>query len=218
MPDTPRPYVIRQGDTLLRIALMFGVEPEDIRNEQKNEKLREDIDSRMLPVGEILYVPRPRPPQLTVSPQTSNRFQAKIPRQHIAVTFEDARGPLANEAYKLYGLEEDPVEGTLDADGTFEKDVPMNVDHLRIVFERRFVEHEIWVGHLAPLRQDLGVEARLLHLAYLPIEQRVGTPYTFADREALSRTVSTFQKAFGLHETGFADEPTRSKLRDRHGR
>lgn len=217
MPDGPKPYVIRQGDTILKLALMFDVSIEDIRDHAKNIKLREDLTSNMLPVGEIVFIPRPRPPSLNVNPQASNKFMGKVPTQSISIVFENAEGALANEAYKLYGLSEEPTEGTLDDDGKLTIECPVFVDKLRIVFEKRFVEHAIWVGHLEPVRQEAGVQARMLHLGYLPVGQRVGDPFSFADREAQAATVRVFQDAFGLSQTGFADEPTRKKLTDKHG-
>jgi hypothetical protein len=79
------------------------------------------------------------------------------------------------------------------------------------------VEHTIWVGHLAPLDQEIGVDARLAHLAYGPVGDRLGDPHTFLDREARAATIKAFQAAFGLEPTGFADETTQEKILESHG-
>jgi hypothetical protein len=123
-------------------------------------------------------------------------------------------------------------------------DLPVWVEHFRIVFEERCITHTIWVGHLAPVRQEEGVQQRLAHLGYaasgpavaaapaspwLPmapvtpvmpadsVALRPGDPGTFKDLEGRQGAIAAFQQYLGLEPTGFADEETRNKLVDRHG-
>ena len=217
MSEGVKARVIRQGDTLLRLALGAGVEVEDIEGHPKNAHLRDYFPNEMLPVGEVVFLPRPKPPGLSIAPHGSNRFQGKVPLVQVTVAFADSEGPLAHEPYELHGLGEEPVQGVLTAAGRLELEVPVFAERLRLVFARRFVEHTLWVGHLAPKQQELGVQARLLHLGYLPVGQRAGDPYAFADRQAYARALQSFQEAHGLEPTGFADPPTLEKLERLHG-
>jgi hypothetical protein len=207
MSDTPRKYVVREGDTLLGIAVTFGVEMKDIteRDEYKDLHVDRDHQDNLLPVGETLVIPPPKRGP-SVSPGGSNRFKATVPMQSIAITFEDALGPLAGVPYTLelppdaladapappaadapgiigrIGQVAQEVLGTLgnpepdnhkpdkrprlDGSGTLKIDLPVSVDRFRVVFDERSVAHTIWVGHLAPIYQELGVQQRLAHLGY----------------------------------------------------
>lgn len=215
--DAPKPYVIRQGDTLLRIALAKGMEPERIWDEAKNKKLKEIRDPDILAPGDILHIPPPPAPSLSLAPQTSNRYRAKVPEVEVEIIFHGEAGPLANEAYKVTGIEEDPIEGTLDGTGTFKKKVPVFLEHFTIAFPEREIEHTVWPGHLDPLDVTSGVLQRLLHMGHGPIAQKKGDPFVFTDTDAEKAAVSGFQDAHGLEKTGFADEKTQEKLKKKHG-
>lgn len=211
-------YVIRQGDTLLRLTVRFGLESvEDIRSHPKNEKLKKDLDADTCPVGEVLFIPKPKPPSIQCAPQTENKYSVKVPIHVVVIVFSDRQGPFVSEAYELHGLEEDPKTGSLDAAGTLRIEVPAAIEKLRIVFPKRHIEHTIWVGHLAPLGQLPGVDARMAHLGYGPVGEKFGEPHTFMDSAARAATISVFQSAYGLNPTGFADETTREKLKEKHG-
>jgi hypothetical protein len=212
MSDTPKPYVVRKGDTILRIALMFGVDVEDIRLLPENAKLIADVLNDLLPVGEKLFVPPRKPSTLTVTTGTTNTFQASVPMHSVVIAFEDTEGPLANEPYQLAGLGGDPAPGTLDGSGTLDVTVPVSVERLEIVFPNRFVRHTIWVGHLAPARQPAGIEARLVHLAYAAPSLDGAAPSAFADEEGQKQILKAFQAAFGLDQSGAADDATLGKL------
>lgn len=211
-------YVIRQGDTLLRLTVRFGLESlDDIRTHAKNIKLRKDLDADTLPVGEVLFIPKPATPTLQAAPKTENKYSVEVPIHVVVIAFSDRDGPLANAEYELTGMGEEPLKGALDATGTLKIEVPAAIEKLSLVFPKRHVEHTIWVGHLAPLRQVPGVDARLAHLGYGPVGEKFGDPHTFMDSDARARTIRVFQAAFGLTETGFADETTRDKLKEKHG-
>jgi hypothetical protein len=212
MSDTPKPYVVRQGDTILRIALAFGVDVEDIRLLPENAKLIADVLNDLLPVGEKLFIPPRKPSTLTVTTGTTNNFQATVPMHGVVIAFEDAEGPLANEPYTLAGLGGDPVQGALDGAGTLDVTVPVSVERLEIVFPNRFVHHTIWVGHLAPARQPAGVAARLVHLAYAAPGPEGAGPSASTDEEGLKQILKSFQAASGLDQSGAADDATLGKL------
>jgi hypothetical protein len=210
-------YVIRQGDTLLRLTVRFGLAGvEEIRDHPKNKKLKDDLDAGLCPIGEILFIPKPQPPTLQASPQTENKYAVKVPLHVVQIAFSGREGPFANEAYELRGIGEDPTTGNLDGTGTLRVEVPAAIEKLTLVFPKRHIEHTIWVGHLAPLGQLPGVDARLAHLGYGPVGEKHGEPHTFMDAAARARTISVFQAAFGLDQTGFADETTRDKMKEKH--
>jgi hypothetical protein len=217
MEDVERSHIIREGDTPLRLSVIYGIPLEEIVEHPKNEALKGDFEADMLPVGEVVIIPAPQPLKLTVAPQSKVRFSARLPKHRVVIRFSDEHGPLANEPYRLIGLGPEPIEGSLDGEGTLDVRVPASIETLRLRFEKRHVQHTVWVGHLPPAHQQAGARARLLHLGYGPVGQRGGDPYSFTDSEAERRAVESFQRAFGLEPSGFADDTTVEELDKLHG-
>ncbi|MFO0618111.1 MAG: peptidoglycan-binding protein [Polyangiaceae bacterium] len=211
-----RPHIVRAGDSPLRLSVLYGVPIDAIRKHEKNAKFAAYFDCEMLPVGETIVVPI-EPKELSISIGAKNSFRATVPMHRVRIHFEDGERALANEAYELTGLADDPIEGALDGTGLFDVLVPLHVEQIKITFPKRHVEHVVWVGHLQPPDQDLGCEARLLHLGFGPVGQLEGDPFTFTDRAAREAAISSMQDAYGLSPTGFADNATLDKLCDAHG-
>jgi hypothetical protein len=216
MSDAPKPYVIEPGDTLLTIALMHDVEPEEIWEHEKNEDLAEEREQDMLAPGEILYIPPGEPPTVQVQPMTSNKFKAKLPNVTLYFEFKGETGPLADEKYEVDGLPE-LIEGSLDGAGKLALTVPALTQHLTIKFVDRQIEHDIALGQLDPVDRPTGVRARLLHTGHLPVGQDSFDPYVFATEESERETLAAFQKAYRLEPTGFIDEETKEALVKAHG-
>lgn len=221
-----RPHIVRAGDTPLRLSVMYDVPIETIRDHEKNEALVAYFKNDLLPVGETVTIPV-EPRVLTISGQTTNKFVATVPMHRVRIHFEDGKGPLANEPYEIRGLrlprgggdlEDDAVlTGNLDGTGLLDQLVPLHVEQIVLVFPQRWVEHTIWVGHLAPPDQDLGCEARLLHLGFGPTGQLEGDPFTFNDRAAREAAITSMQVAHGLGPNGYADNATLDNLTAAHG-
>ncbi len=227
--DDAKPYVVQPRDTVLTIALMHEVEVDQIVDHEKNAPVFEERerDPHMLAPGEILYIPPPEPPTASVSPQATNRFVAKVPMVHLHLCFHSEKGALANEEFRIDGPAElltearenpdEPLEGQLDGEGKLSLKVPALTSSFVIEFPERNVEHEVWVGGLDPTDQRTGLGARLLHLGYLPIDQKLKDPYYFETETAERATLKGFQEAFSLEPTGFADGRTKEKLIEKHG-
>jgi hypothetical protein len=222
MNEAPVPYVVRQGDTLLSIALSRGLDPDTIWNEPKNAALvqlkRRDPD--VLAPGDVLYIPRlPRPAQ-GVALKSSNRFRASVPTVAVRLAFHAETGPLAGEPYAIDELS-DPwqgvTEGALDGAGVFTIELPVWIRHFVLRFPRRAVEHTVWVGHLNPPDEVSGARQRLRHLGHLSSQFAQGSRGEFADAETERMTVEWFQRAQGIEPNGFYDEETMRRLAELAG-
>ncbi|MFT3765690.1 MAG: hypothetical protein QM820_09265 [Minicystis sp.] len=76
-----RPYVVRQGDYLTRLAHRFGFDAEEVWNDPKNaeiKKLRSSME--VLAPGDIVYLPEPTRATLPIQKGTTNRYVATIPK------------------------------------------------------------------------------------------------------------------------------------------
>ena len=82
-----KPYVVRQGDHLVKLAVRLGFDPDLVWGNDKNASLRERRpDRNMLCVGDILYVPPPPPAHWhSVRVGTVNRFVAQVPTVKISL-------------------------------------------------------------------------------------------------------------------------------------
>lgn len=217
MDDTPKPYVIVPGDTLLRIALLHGVPPSEIWDHEKNSAMKARRDPEMLAPGEVLFLPKPKPSSLQVTPRTTQAFSAKVPKAKVYLAFEGATGPLAGEAYEAHGLAQEPIKGSLDGGGKVSFDVPITLERFTLVFPKRHVSHEVWPGFLAPTDTPPGRRQRLLARGHLPIGHDAVDPFVYPTVDTERAALRGFQRAMGLEETGSPDTPTEKKLRDLHG-
>ncbi len=217
MSHGPTPYVVRQGDTLLSIAVAHGVDPGLIWNEPKNAELaqvkRRDPD--MLGPGDVIYIPSERPPDPGVSLKARNRFRGAIPTVEVRFAFRGERGPLAGEPYEVTGVDDpknEPILGRLDAAGVFKMVLPVGLKEFLLRFPKQCIEHRVEVGRLNPYDDLSGMRRRLLHLGYRSVRQADGTPVDFTDPESERLTLQWFQRAQGLEPTGFPDEATLARI------
>jgi len=227
--DDATPYVIQPRDTVLTIALMHEVEVNAIKDHPKNAEVfqEKERDPHMLAPGEILYIPPPEPPVPQVSPKASNQFVAKVATVHLHLCFQSEEGALENEPFIIDGPAElltekrtdkdKPLEGKLDKDGKISLKVPALTRCFVIEFPERHIAHEVWVGGLDPADERTGINARLLHLGYLPVDQEIADPFFFETEIAEQTTLRSFQEAFLLEPSGFVDSPTKDALINEHG-
>ena len=213
---TTRPYLVRQGDYLTKLAFQHGFRADDVWNAPENADLkarRESMD--VLAPGDVLQIPDGPPPPLALSVGSSNQFKAVVPKVHVRVVLREADEPLANEPYRVEGLAE-PVDARSGPDGAVELDVPIAVRSLRLVLHERHVAFPILVGHLNPADTASGARQRLDHLGYYGWRvQRVAHRAAHAHWD--SKALRAFQRDQRLPITGELDDATVAALRTAHG-
>jgi hypothetical protein len=207
-----RPYVIRQGDYLTKLAHAMGFDAEEVWNHADNRALRERRASpEILQPGDVLHVPDRPASGLRVSPHTHNRYKARVPTVEIRLRLrDDADRPLANKAYQVLGAGA-PQHGTTDGDGLATLTVPAHAAEVDLLLEQTGLHYRVLIGHMDPIEEPSGVRKRLEHLGYLPPLDATG-----ADAD-LSAGVSAFQRAQGIEPTGVMDQATRDALERAHG-
>lgn len=211
-----RPYVVRQGDYLARLAYVHGFDANEVWNHAQNAELREmGRTPELLNPGDILYLPVKPKEGLSFSAGGPNRYQAKVPTVKVSMTFKDAEGVLSDEPYEVHGLGTDGSSGQpetrkTDGNGNVELELPVTTREVTIVFPNQNVAYEVRVGDMDPVSEMSGVHKRLQNLG-------------FADRDphgAIGDTegaIRAFQKANELSPTGALDDETTQLLRDQHG-
>ena len=210
-----KPYVIRQGDYLAKLAFTMGFSADDVWNDPKNADLKaaRHNPNALLP-GDILHLPDPRTARSgTLTTGTTNRFTAKTPVVPVVITLlaRDNK-PRANHRCIVHGLG-DPFVRTTDGSGKLSLEVPVTVREVPVMLEDGST---LWlmVGDMDPIETIEGIKKRLTQLGYY-------TAVSFHSDDVESRryasAVAAFQRASGVTESGTVDDDTRKALLAAHG-
>jgi hypothetical protein len=200
-----RPYVVRQGDYLDKLAHLYGFRADEVWQHDANRALRERRPSpSLLAPGDVLHVPiDPSERGVEVYPKQANRYRARTPLVEVTVVLRDEAGEpsCVGEAFAAF-VRGERVEGVVAEGGRVRLSVPVTESEVTVVLERLGVVMPVRVGHLDPLDEASGVRHRLDHLGY--------------DTSDLDEATRAFQRAHELEPTGVVDEATRRALRRGH--
>ena len=207
-----RPYVVRQGDFLRRLACRVGFDADTVWAHPRNADLRKlRASPDVLCPGDVLYVPDVREDQAPpLDLGASNRLSCEVPRVTVAlkVTTHLQGRPLR---YTVQGCGEVPP-GETEADGTLRFEVPLDVTQAVVELPDLSVRLVVGVGHLDPSDERTGVAQRL---------QNLGVMSRYPAREAAS-TEEALREFRALHgaaapEGDGADADTVKKLEEVYG-
>ena len=210
-----RPYIVRQGDYLTKLAALMDFDAEAVWNDASNRELRgKRTNPNILHPGDVLQIPEDAEPSgASLTAGAAHRFRARRLTAEVKLLLRDFEDvPLSNQPYRLEGIGPTPLRGVTDAAGNVRFEVPLNLDRVRLVLEGTGREMWIRVGHLDPVEEMSGVAKRLEHLGYL----RTAPFVSDEGRARLARAIRTFQDDVGLEATGEADDATREALVQRH--
>ncbi|MBK6512540.1 MAG: peptidoglycan-binding protein [Polyangiaceae bacterium] len=214
-----RPYVVRQGDYLTKLAHMMGFEADAVWNHPKNKALKEKRPDRdTLHPGDLLWLPtNPEHRRLSITAGSTNRYAAVIPKKPLEVRLQVGGEPLPKEPYAILGLGPEPILGESDEQGWIKSQVDVYVREVEIILTRKNRTLRVRVGDLDPLDTISGLKKRLMHLGYYRPGKIGGENQDAVEGEALIAALKAFQSERGLPATGKLDEETKKALRDAHG-
>jgi hypothetical protein len=119
--------------------------------------------------------------------------------------------PHADIPYTLE-IEGTLIKGTTNSDGMIECSIPPNAKEGKLILEPGTLDElviRLKLGHLDPIGEPSGAQARLSNLGY-----RCGDPDS--DNPNIERALRDFQARHQLKTTGELDQPTRDKLDQVH--
>lgn len=204
-------HVVKQGEYLSKIAASYGYSDwKTIWNDPENSALREVRKSpNVLYPGDVLCIPDKAAAKVSRPTGMMHRFIVTRGDLYLRLQLADLDGmPLNNLACTLE-VEGQTYELTTDGDGKIEQKISPTAEHGRLVYGDR--EVELRIGHLDPVEEPTGVQARLNNMGY-----DAGTSESADDAQVRS-AVEEFQCEQGLEVTGVADDATQGKLREVHG-
>lgn len=208
-----RPYIVRQGDYVAKIADALGCSEDEIWKHDKNKGLIDDGRSaEVLAPGDVVYVPERTAEPAKFKLLSENRYQGAVATMTVRVAFKVDGEPRANKRFKVFDLGE-PIEGASDGDGIAVFDVPTSARSVRVVFEEPHAAYQINVGFIDPARESSGAFERLRQLGYFSLDT---TPDEVSG-EDLRGAIASFQQHQNLDPTGDLDEGTIAKLESEFG-
>lgn len=208
-----RPYIVRQGDYLAKIAAQVGCGEDEIWDHAKNRDLRAQGRTKdILCAGDVLFVPsKPSEPRdLTIG--GSNQYKGNVALVSVAVRFRRGGKPIAGARYVVTGAG-DRVEGSSEGDGLVKFEVPTHVSSVTVTFPDQRLSYRVSVGHVDPSSEASGQRGRLRQLGYLP----AAPDGSAIPDEVMAAAVRAFQHDQGLAESGQVDDDTRGALEKAFG-
>ncbi|HEY0081099.1 MAG TPA: peptidoglycan-binding domain-containing protein [Pyrinomonadaceae bacterium] len=206
----PLTFEIKDGDSVIKLSVKYGLFCETIWNHPDNAELRRKRkDMNTLLPGDILFIPDIRPKDVPADTGKLHRYRRKGVPANFSIQIYQNEQPYAHQDYKLV-VDGVPYTGMSDTMGIVSKWIPptavegvlhIGPDNYKILL--RF-------GYLDPINEIIGVQKRLYNIGFHPGE--LDNLMGLKTRQALL----DFQKRFDLSETGEADEETRSRLEEIH--
>lgn len=211
-----RPYVIRQGDYLTRLAHDHGFDADAVWDHADNRTVRERSEREILAPGDVLRLPEPERDDHDLRANTTNTYRAQVPRVRISIALADESGAIANERCIVEGASPRAEELQTDGDGVLSFRVPLTVREVRVSVPALRLSFPVCVAHLDPMTTPSGVRARLRHLGYYRAAPTARSEDRW-DEPALAAAITLFQRAQRLDPTGVMNDDTRDALRRAHG-
>lgn len=206
-------YTVQPGDCLSSIAYRHGLTWQRIWNDPANAKLKRIRGNpNILYPGDRLHIPEKEPKHHPSASDRKHRFVRKGVPETLSLVVRREGKPLAGEPYTLQvGVL--VLRGTTDSQGKIQVRIVPDAESARLILGQGASTqvYELGLGHLDPVTEISGVQARLRNLGYDcgAVDGRMN--------EATIEAVRAFQEAVGLQATGEIDAATRDALVREHG-
>jgi hypothetical protein len=206
-------YEVQQGDCMESIALDRGFFWETLWNHPDNLDLRKARKNpNVLREGDKVFLPELRPKQEAGATEQRHRFKRKgVPSKLRIVLRDEQNRPRVNEPY-LLEIEGNFIRGRTGSQGELEHSISPNARNGRLIVGQEGVEvYPLNLGHIDPITELSGIQARLSNLGYYcgAIDGHMNLQ--------IKQAILEFQGEHGLPKTGQADAPTRDKLAAEYG-
>ena len=194
--------VVKDGDSAESLAVTHGLFWETVWFHPDNAELRQlRQDQNVLMAGDEIFIPERVPKTENGDADAVHTFERKGVPSELNVQFQDLRGePYADAPYSLL-INGEIIEGALDGDGRLIMPLAPEVRriHVEVGEEGELVDADLYVGHLDPIDELSGVQARLMNLGFYA----VGVDGQAS--EALNDAIAEFRVAQGLDEAAEED-------------
>jgi N-acetylmuramoyl-L-alanine amidase len=207
-------YTVKQGDSTTSIAYDHGLQWETIWNHSSNTELRERrAHANILYPGDVIFIPVREEKLVSVSTEQLHRFRRRGVPEMLRISLLDEDDEPRSDIPYILEIDGRSFRGASNAEGIIEHPIPPNAMRGRlIVDESQEEEYHLNLGHLDPIDEISGVQARLNNLGF----NYVGGDVNGEMETATVRALRAFQRKYNLPVTGEIDEATRRQLEELH--
>lgn len=216
------PYKVEQGDYLSKIAQQFGFSDyKEIWNHPDNADLKNKRKNpSVLFPGDKLMIPDKEEKQVSASTGKRHTFQVSRSPLRLRLVIEDIyEKPIANTECELV-LDGETFKLTTDGKGSIEQEIsPTTTGGFLIIRSQETALNDIAlpikIGHLDPVEEESGQQARLNNLGYFagPFEGNEAAD----NKQLFLSAIEEFQCDHELSVDGNCGLKTQAKLKEVHG-
>lgn len=203
---------VAQGDCVLSIAESYGFFWETVWEHPNNAELKKKRkDPAILYPGDVVFVPDKRIKEVSEPTNQVHKFKLKnSPAKFRLRLLDDSDEPRKNLNYILE-IDGKEFKGTTDGNGAIVVSIPPNAKNGKLILEDENEEYDLFLGHLDPIEEITGIQARLKGLGHYNGEtSKTITP-------AVEQAIKDFQTANDLEPTGEINDALKSKLESVYG-
>jgi N-acetylmuramoyl-L-alanine amidase len=210
-------HIVKQGETVASIAKKYGFTNwRIIYDHQSNVEFRQKRkDPNILYPGDRVVIPEKEIKEKTGGTDQKHTFQFKGTKQYLRIIVKDQNNkPLKNIDYTLY-IGSVSFKGTTDHNGLLKQEISQDTS-IGFLSISGF-ELPLMIGHLDPVEEVSGWQARLKNLGYNPVPIDGKTKDDGNERLQLKAAVEEFQFDNNLKIDGIVGPKTKMKLTKIHG-
>jgi putative peptidoglycan binding protein/LysM domain-containing protein len=208
---------VKQGDCVSSIAEKYGLFWEQIWNHPNNAKLKEKRKNpNILYPGDVVFFSDKKEKAESGSTNERHLFRRKKGKLMIQIRLLNVdEQPLAETTYRL-DIGDKVLEGITDSEGLLLHEIPADSDIGTLYINECVLP--IKIGHLDPIDEVTGWQARLHNLGYNPgpIDGHI-KGVNGKERLQFQSAVRKFQSDYNLKVDGIVGPKTKDKLKEVHG-
>jgi hypothetical protein len=205
-------HIIKQGEHVSRVADEHGFHSyRALWDHGENQALKQlRRNPNVLFPGDTLFVPERQEGLEAGATEQRHRFQLHATPLILRLVLRTIDGePIRNTACELLlNLQRIPL--VTNNDGMIEHEIPKRGEEVKVFVPTRELEFDLKIGHLDPIEEVSGEQARLDNLGYF-------AGYSPQDTKQLLWAVEEFQCEHDLPVTGVYDAATKAKLEKDYG-
>lgn len=215
-------HTVQQGECLSSIAHNYGFSDwHAIYDDPDNADFKKARPNpHVIQPGDQLVIPDKKELEKFESCATEKKHVFKVKRPYVllrVVVKDEEEKPISGKKYELV-VGGEKFEGKTDGDGTVEERVNPSATSAELTIfleddpKGEHLHWELAIGHLDPVTELTGVQARLNNLGFWcgPPDGRMG--------KKTKAAIKGFQESAGLKPSGKLDDATRDKLVEMHGK
>ncbi len=192
------------------VAKQFGFSATTLWNHVENVALKlKRNDLNVLLPGDVVVIPEK---QLREEPAATDRRHRYQLKGAVKLKLRLLRNgePRSSDAYVL-NINSKLIDGVTDNDGHLEASIPADAEAATLTFPASGDTFSLRLGHLNPVKEVSGIQARLRGLGFYIGE------ITGAVDEPTKSAIAAFQLSENLPQSGEPDQPTQDALKSAFG-